>query len=88
MNPGADIHLFGQEVNPETFAICKADLFMKSADGRDAENVVFGSTLSNDRHDGAGFDYMIACPADSRAWHGRPPRARPRAARHRERAAR
>ena len=44
VNPDADIHLFGQEVNPETFAICKSDLFMKSEDGRDAENVVFGST--------------------------------------------
>ena len=62
VNPDADIHLVGQEVNPETFAICKSDLFMKSEDGRDAENVVFGSTLSNDRHAGAGFDYMIANP--------------------------
>ena len=68
MNPGADIHLFGQEVNPETFAICKSDLFMKSADGRDAENVVFGSTLSNDRHAGAGFDYMIANPPYGKDW--------------------
>ena len=68
MNPGAEVHLFGQEVNPETFAICKSDLFMKSADGRDAENVVFGSTLSNDRHAGAGFDYMIANPPYGKDW--------------------
>ena len=68
VNPGADVHLFGQEVNPETFAICKADLFMKSEDGRDAENVVFGSTLSNDRHAGAGFDYMIANPPYGKDW--------------------
>ena len=68
VNAGADIHLFGQEVNPETFAICKADLFMKSADGRDAENVVFGSTLSNDRHAGAGFDYLIANPPYGKDW--------------------
>ena len=68
VNPGADIHLFGQEVNPETFAICKSDLFMKSADGRDAENVVFGSTLSNDRHAGAGFDYLIANPPYGKDW--------------------
>jgi type I restriction enzyme M protein len=52
LNRGADIHLFGQEVNPETFAICKSVLFMKSLDGRDAENILFGSTLSND--DSAG----------------------------------
>ena len=68
VNPGADIHLFGQEVNPETFAICKSDLFMKSGDGRDADNVVFGTTLSNDRHAGAGFDYMIANPPDGKDW--------------------
>ena len=68
VNSGADIHLFGQEVNPETFAICKSDLFMKSEDGRDAENVVFGSTLSNDRHAGAAFDYMIANPPYGKDW--------------------
>ena len=68
VNAGAGIHLFGEEVNPETFAICKADLFMKSADGRDAENVVFGSTLSNDRHAGAGFDYRIANPPYGKDW--------------------
>ena len=67
MNPDADTHLFGQEVNPETFAICKSDLFMKSEDGRDAENILFGSTLSNDRHGGAGFDYLLEALA------GRPP---------------
>ena len=68
VNPDADIHLFGQEVNPETFAICKSDLFMKSDDGRDADNVVFGTTLSNDRHAGAGFDYMIAKPPYGKDW--------------------
>ena len=68
VNPDADIHLFGQEVNPETFAICKSDLFMKSEDGRDAENVVFGSTLSNDRHAGTAFDYMIANPPYGKDW--------------------
>ena len=68
VNPDADIHLFGQEVNPETFAICKADLFMKSEDGRDAENVLFGSTLSKDRHAAAGFDYLIANPPYGKDW--------------------
>ena len=68
VNPDADIHLFGQEVNPETFAICKSDLFMKSEHGRDAERVLFGSTLSNDRHAGAGFDYMIANPPYGKDW--------------------
>jgi type I restriction enzyme M protein len=68
VNPGADVHLFGQEVNPETFAICKSDLFMKSQDGRDAENIVFGTTLSNDRHAGTAFDYLIANPPYGKDW--------------------
>ncbi len=68
LNPDADIHLFGQEVNPETFAICKSDLFMKSSDGRDAENILFGTTLSNDRHAGKTFDYLIANPPYGKDW--------------------
>ena len=68
VNADADIHLFGQEVNPETFAICKSDLFMKSEDGRDAESILFGSTLSNQRHAGVGFDYMIANPPYGKDW--------------------
>ena len=68
VNPDADTHLFGQEVNPETFAICKSDLFMKSEDGRDAENILFGSTLSNDRHAAGSFDYMIANPPYGKDW--------------------
>ena len=68
VNPEAGIHLFGQEVNPETFAICKADLFMKSGDGRDAEKILFGSTLSDDRHSADTFDYMIANPPYGKDW--------------------
>ncbi len=68
VNPGAHIHLFGQEVNPETYAICKSDLFIKSKKGRDAKRVLFGSTLSNDRHAGTGFDYMIANPPYGKDW--------------------
>ena len=68
LNPDADIHLFGQEVNPETFAICKSDLFMKSTDGRDAENILYGSTLSNDRHAARQFDYLITNPPYGKDW--------------------
>ena len=68
VNPDADTHLFGQEVNPETFGICKSDLFIKSEDGRDAENILFGSTLSNDRHTAGAFDYMIANPPYGKDW--------------------
>jgi type I restriction enzyme M protein len=66
--PEAEVHLFGQEVNPETFAICKSDLFMKSERGEDAERILFGSTLSNDRHAGTGFDYLIANPPYGKDW--------------------
>ncbi|HEV2440975.1 MAG TPA: class I SAM-dependent DNA methyltransferase, partial [Steroidobacteraceae bacterium] len=62
INPGAEIHLFGQEVNPETWAVSKSDLFMKDPTGRDADKIMYGSTLSNDRHAGRAFDYLIANP--------------------------
>ena len=68
INPEADIHLFGQEVNPETFAVCKSDLFMKSTEGRDADNIAFGTTLSNDRHAGRNFDYLITNPPYGKDW--------------------
>jgi len=68
INPEADFHLFGQEVNPETWAVCKSDLFMKDPKGRDAENIAYGSVLSNDQHAGHGFDYMIANPPYGKDW--------------------
>ena len=68
INPKADIHLFGQEVNPETFAICKSDLFMKSRDGRDAKYIAYGSTLSADKHEQRAFDYMITNPPYGKDW--------------------
>ena len=69
VNREADIHLVGQEVNPETFAVFKSDLFMKSEDGRDAGIVLFGSTLSNDRHAKVTFDCMIADPRYGKNWN-------------------
>ena len=68
INPEAEIHLFGQEVNPETWAVSKSDLFMKDPTGRDADNIAFGSTLSNDRHAGMHFDYLIANPPYGKDW--------------------
>jgi type I restriction enzyme M protein len=68
LNPDAEIHLFGQEVNPETWAISKSDLFIKEPKGRDADNIEFGSTLSNDKHAGKGFDYLIANPPYGKDW--------------------
>src|SRR5438552_2741907 len=68
INTGAEIHLFGQEVNPETWAVSKSDLFMKDPTGRDADNIAYGSTLSNDRHAGITFDYLIANPPYGKDW--------------------
>lgn len=68
INRDAEIHLFGQEVNPETWAVSKSDLFMKDPTGRDADNIAYGSTLSNDRHEGKTFDYLIANPPYGKDW--------------------
>ncbi|MGH2498470.1 MAG: HsdM family class I SAM-dependent methyltransferase, partial [Ktedonobacteraceae bacterium] len=68
VNRHAEVHLFGQEVNPETFAMCKSDLYMKSPDVRDAENIKFGSTLSNDQHADKHFDYLLTNPPYGKEW--------------------
>ena len=68
VNPLAEIHLYGQEVNPETWAVSKSDLFMKDPTGKDADNVVSGTTLSNDRHATSTFDYLIANPPYGKDW--------------------
>ena len=68
INAEAGIHLFGQEVNPETWAVSKSDFFMKDPTGRDAENLAFGSVLSDDRHAERGFDYLIANPPYGKDW--------------------
>ncbi len=68
INPSADIFLFGQEVNPQTFAVSKSDLYIKSADGKDADNIVFGSVLSAPGHDGQSFDYQLSNPPYGKDW--------------------
>jgi type I restriction enzyme M protein len=68
INHNAEVHLFGQELNGETFAICKSDLYMKSIDGRDAENIKFGSTLSKDQHADKHFDYLLTNPPYGKEW--------------------
>ncbi len=64
------IHLFGQEINPETYAICKADLLLKG-EGDEAENIVGGadkSTLSADQFRSREFDFMISNPPYGKSW--------------------
>ncbi len=68
INRDAEIHLFGQESQPETWAISRSDLFIKDPTGRDADNIAFGSTLANDRHAGTSFDYLIANPPYGKDW--------------------
>jgi Type I restriction-modification system methyltransferase subunit len=61
------IHLFGQEINPETYAICKADMTLKG-DGNQAENIAFGSTLSADANATRQFDFMLSNPPYGKSW--------------------
>lgn len=61
------IHLFGQEVQPETYAICKADMLLKG-DGDQAEHIAYGSTLSADGHATRQFDFMLANPPYGKSW--------------------
>ena len=68
IKPKADVRLYGQEVNPETFAVCKSDLYMKSTDGSDAEYIAYGSTLSDDAHADKRFDYMLSNPPYGKDW--------------------
>ncbi|MBN1583384.1 MAG: SAM-dependent DNA methyltransferase [Anaerolineae bacterium] len=68
INPAVQVYLYGQEVNPETYAVCKSDLYMKSADGRDAEEIKQGSTLSDDQHRGESFHYQITNPPYGKDW--------------------
>ncbi|MFN3628460.1 MAG: class I SAM-dependent DNA methyltransferase, partial [Casimicrobiaceae bacterium] len=64
------IHLFGQEISDETYAICKADLLLKG-EGAEAEHIVGGadkSTLSNDQFRSREFDFMISNPPYGKSW--------------------
>src|ERR1017187_5161565 len=63
-------HLYGQEINAETYAICKADLLLKG-DGEEADNIVGGpahSTLSADAFRSQEFDFMLANPPYGKSW--------------------
>ena len=71
---GKDVstHLYGQEINAETYAICKADLLLKG-EGDAADNIVGGpehSTLSNDAFRSREFDFMLSNPPYGKSWKG------------------
>ncbi len=65
MNPSARLEMFGQELNPETWAIARSDLLIQ---GQDPDRIVLGNTLSNDGHPGRHFDYCLANPPFGVDW--------------------
>lgn len=65
LNAATELLAFGQELNDQTFAICKADMLIK---GNDANFIKDGNTLSDDQFEGQRFDYLISNPPFGREW--------------------
>jgi len=65
LNPEARLVMYGQELNAESYAICKADMLIK---GQDIANIIFGNTLSADGLPGKCFDYMLSNPPFGVEW--------------------
>lgn len=65
LNPNAVMRAFGQELNPESYAICKADMLIK---GQEVNNIKLGNTLSNDQLYADKFDYMLSNPPFGVDW--------------------
>lgn len=59
------IHLYGQEINPETYAIANADMILK---GESSDNIAYGSTLSDDQFKTMEFDFMLSNPPYGKSW--------------------
>jgi type I restriction enzyme M protein len=65
LNPNARLEVFGQELNPESYAICRSDMMLK---GQDASHITQGNSFSEDGHAGQTFDYMLANPPFGVEW--------------------
>ncbi|MCQ3805497.1 MAG: type I restriction-modification system subunit M [Acidimicrobiia bacterium] len=65
LNPQGRLHVYGQEVNAETYATCRADMLIK---GQDASRIRFGNSFDNDQHPNRRFDYLLANPPFGVAW--------------------
>jgi type I restriction enzyme M protein len=65
MNASAQLEVFGQELNDETYAICRSDMMLK---GQDASHIVSGNSFSEDGHKGRTFDYLLANPPFGVEW--------------------
>lgn len=64
-NPGIHVELFGQELNPESYAICKSDMLIS---GHNPERIAFGNSLTDDAHKGKRFHYMLSNPPYGVDW--------------------
>lgn len=65
LNPQAQLEVFGQELNAETYAVCRSDMMMKD---QDASHIAFGNSFSEDHHEGERFDYLLANPPFGVEW--------------------
>jgi type I restriction enzyme M protein len=65
LNPDARLEVFGQELNEETYAVCRSDMMLK---GQDASHIVQGNSFDDDGHAGSTFDYMLANPPFGVEW--------------------
>jgi type I restriction enzyme M protein len=65
LNPKAQLEVFGQELNAETYAICRSDMMLK---GQDASHIAYGNSFSEDHHEGERFDYLLANPPFGVEW--------------------
>ncbi len=65
INSTARLHLFGQELQPESYAVCRTDMLLK---GQNASEIVFGDSFTQDGHKGKRFDYMLANPPYGKDW--------------------
>ncbi len=67
LNRDARLEVFGQELNDETYAVCRSDMMLKG-EGKDAARIVSGNSFSEDGHKGRTFDYMLANPPFGVEW--------------------
>ena len=65
LNPKARLEVFGQELNPETYAVCRSDMMLK---GQDASHITLGNSFDKDGHKGKTFDYCLANPPFGVEW--------------------
>jgi type I restriction enzyme M protein len=65
LNPDARLEVFGQELNAETYAVCRSDMMLK---GQDASHIVWGNSFTEDGHQGQRFDYCLANPPFGVEW--------------------